>query len=87
MSVNMRANAVIENGDLLDVACDLFGASELLDDIGVLLHNIIHGQPSMNQVKSLARLIQSQSNQWAALLECQQKNLETIIGHKVVPDE
>lgn len=87
MSVNMRANATIENGDLLDVACDLQGGSQLLEDIGVLMHELIHDQPSMNRIRALARLIQSQSERWACLLESTQKDLETIIGHKVLPDE
>lgn len=87
MSVDMRTNAVIEKGDLLDVACDLHYASQLLDDIGLLMHELIHDKPSMDKVKTLARLIQSQSQTWAGLLESTQKNLETIVGYKVLQDE
>lgn len=81
--VNFREQANIENGDLLDIACDLHGGAECLEDIGRTLHMIIHNELPMSQIISLARLMQSQANSWDNLLGTSQERLEKIIGCKV----
>lgn len=83
----MRANAVIENGVLLDVACDLHGSGELLEDIGFIIGNLLNRDIEDNLVASSLRLIQAQAETWSCLLNTTQKNLETIVGRKVVDDE
>lgn len=81
--VDFRAQANIENGDLLDVACDLNGAADCLEDIGRTLSLIINGKVESSMIVSLCRLMQSQAESWDNLLGCSQKRLEETIGCKV----
>lgn len=82
-NIDLRAIANIENGDLLDIACDLHGGSTVLEDIGKILSMIIHNELPMTQVIALSRVMQSQVNTWDNLLGLSQERLEKVIGCKV----
>ncbi|WP_440824559.1 hypothetical protein [Psychrobacter cryohalolentis] len=53
---------------LSDIACDVFGAAEVMQDIGQLLNLIYREDISSNQVKSMARLVHDTTDRWHSIL-------------------
>lgn len=53
---------------LSDTACDVFGAAEVMHDIGQLLNLIYREDISSNQVKSMARLAIDTTDRWNSIL-------------------
>ena len=53
---------------LSDTACDVFGAAEVMYDIGQLLYLIYNENISSNQVKSMARLVHDTTDRWHSIL-------------------
>lgn len=94
MSKNTKKLDVIKNDNndsvnisrmqLDSIAFDLDGASEALSDIGYLMSAIINGKLNEGQVKSLARLIQTNAETWAEIAEQQKRYIEDITGKKAI---
>lgn len=60
---------------LSDTACDVFGAAEVMNDIGQLLYLIYNEKLSPRQAKSMARLIHVTTDSWNSIL---QRSLNTL---------
>lgn len=60
---------------LSDIACDISGAINALNDIGQILHLIHKGELSSSQISSMARLSNDAAERWTTLLHHQ---LDTI---------
>ncbi|CAM3939242.1 hypothetical protein PSAR109036_00670 [Psychrobacter arenosus] len=94
MSKNTKKLDIIKNDNngsinisrmqLDSIAFDLDGTSEALSDIGYLMSAVINGQLNEGQVKSLARLIQTNAETWAEIAERQKSDIEDIAGKKAI---